>query len=74
MGADSKAKIPQIRRTLDGYLGGEEGKISKSAVLAFGGTLASTILSTLLLSEPVSAHHSWHSWGNTPVVESITIN
>jgi len=48
-------KIPKIKRKLSAYIMGEEGRISKQALLAMGAFLGSGVLASILLSDDVQA-------------------
>lgn len=57
------SKIPIIKKRMHAFLVGEEGKISKQALLTVGVLLGSAAVSTILSSDDVAAHshHSSHS-------------
>lgn len=50
--------FPEIKKNITSFLMGEEGKISKQALLSGGAFLGTGILSAVLLAGNVSADHS----------------
>ena len=48
-------KVPKIKKKLSAYIMGEEGRISKQALLAMGAFLGSGVLASILLSSDVQA-------------------
>ena len=74
---DTDFMIPKIKREISKFLGSEEGNISKSSVLAFGGILGSAVLTSALLSDIAAAWAeswvNWSQWTNSaPTFNSIT--
>jgi len=52
-----KSKIPRIKKKINSFLVGEEGKISKQSLLKVGVLLGGTALGTVLSAKKVYAQH-----------------
>lgn len=54
-------KLPVIKKKISAYIMGEEGRISKQALISMGAFLGSAALSSVLLSDSVYAGHASHA-------------
>ncbi|MBW2979910.1 hypothetical protein KY360_00655 [Candidatus Woesearchaeota archaeon] len=59
-----KMKIPQLKKKVNAFLIGEEGKISKESLLKVGALLSGAALGIALASKKAYANHVSHSQGS----------
>ena len=56
-----KSKIPAVKKKIASYILGEDGKISKQALIKVGAILGTAALSSILISNNVVAGHTSHT-------------
>jgi len=58
--ADMRKALPKIKKRINAFLVGEEGKISKQALITTGAFIGAAVFSTIISSKPSVADHSSH--------------